>query len=108
MLERDYQSKIINRLSNLFPGALILKNDPTYIQGMPDLVIFYGNQWAMLEVKSSIDSLEQPNQRYYVDHLNTMSFAAFIYPENEESVIDALQSTFGTPRQTRLFEPEQL
>lgn len=108
MREREYQSHVINRLQSLFPGCLILKNDPTYIQGVPDLSIFWGSHWAMLEVKLSHDSPEQPNQRYYVETLNEMSFAAFIFPEVEDGVIDALQSAFGSPRQARLFEPEHV
>jgi hypothetical protein len=108
MQEREYQHKIINRINTLLPGAMVIKNDPTYVQGIPDLLVLYEDRWAMLEVKISIDSSIQPNQRYYIEMFNNMSFAAFIYPENEEDVLDALQSAFGIARQARLFEPEQL
>lgn len=91
MLESTYQAKLIPKISDLLPGCVILKNDPSYIQGFPDLTIFFGNRWATLEVKASIDSPEQPNQPYYVSLLNEMSFSAFIYPENEEEVLYHLQ-----------------
>jgi hypothetical protein len=42
----------------------------------------------------------QPNQDYYVEQLDEMSFAAYIYPENEEEVLSALQQAFESPRRT--------
>ena len=93
-LERDFQPKLIRELRSRFPGCVIIKNDPTYIQGMPDLLILYENKWAMLEVKKSSRAPHQPNQDFYIDKLNQMSFAAFIFPENYEEVLDGLQQTF--------------
>lgn len=90
MLERDYQAKLIKKLRSLFPGCVVLKNDPEYLQGIPDLVIFHGDRWAMLEVKASERSPLQPNQDYYVQRLNEMSFASFICPSTEREVLDAL------------------
>jgi hypothetical protein len=92
MLERDYQPKLIKKLDRMFPGCVILKNDSSYLQGIPDLVIFYGARYAFLEVKASKDSPPQVNQPYYVETLNRMSFAAFIYPENEREVLNALRA----------------
>jgi len=94
VLERDYQPKLIEKLEAMFPGCLILKNDTSYLQGIPDLSIFYGKHWAMLEVKAGAKSRVQVNQPYYVELTNSMSFAAFIYPENEEEVLDALREAF--------------
>lgn len=91
MLESEYQARLINRLSIEFPGCIVLKNDANYLQGILDLTIFWGPRWGMLEVKASERSKERPNQRYYVEQFNTMGFAAFIYPENEEEVLNALQ-----------------
>jgi hypothetical protein len=91
MTEARYQSELIKKLRLLFPDCVILKNDPGYLQGVPDLVIFYRDRYAFLEVKASKDSPTQVNQPYYVELLNTMSFADFIYPENEEEVLRALQ-----------------
>ena len=93
-LERDFQPKVITAIKNRFPDCIILKNDPTYIQGMPDLLILNGKRWAMLEVKQSVNSPHRPNQDYYIKKLNEMSFASFIFPENFEEVLDGLQQTF--------------
>lgn len=93
-LERDFQSNLIKRLKKIFPGCVILKNDPTYIQGVPDIIVLYKDRWAMLEVKKDSSASHQPNQDYYVDKLGKMSFAAFIFPENVEEVLNDLQQAF--------------
>ncbi len=98
MNEGQYKTKIIKKLETLFPGCLILKNDASYRQGIPDLSVLYNDRWAMLEVKVSEKASTQPNQEHYVRVLDEMSFAAFIYPENEEAVLNALQSAFGSAR----------
>lgn len=91
MRENAYQAKLIKKLRKMFPGCEILKNDSGYLPGILDLTILWGDRWAMLEVKASEDSPTQPNQPYYTEKLNRMSFAAFIYPEIEEEVLRALQ-----------------
>lgn len=102
MLESAYQARLIKRLKLMFPGCVVLKNDSSYMQGMLDLSIFYQDRWAMLEVKAARNSVVQPNQDHYVELLNGMSFAAFIYPQNEEEVLDALQQSFKPRRQARV------
>ena len=97
-LESKFQSNLIKELKSLFPGCVVLKNDPNYIQGMPDLLLLYKKHWAMLECKRAWDSKCQPNQPYYVEELDKMSFAAFIYPENKEEVLDGLQFAFRSRR----------
>lgn len=92
--ENRYQAGLIKRINAKFPGCVILKNDASYKQGMLDLTILYGKFWASLEVKESAKAKVQPNQDYYVQQLDAMSFAAFIYPENEAEVLDALQQAF--------------
>lgn len=89
-LERDYQPDVKEKLLELFPGCIILKNDPTYIQGIPDLSIFYKGKWAMLEVKKSKDEPFRPNQEYYLQYADNMSFARVIFPENMNRVFDDL------------------
>ena len=83
-------------------GCVILKNDSEYIQGIPDLLVLFRDRWAMLEVKASEDSPNQPNQEWYIARLNKMSFAAFIYPENEEEVLNDLQRAFESRRSARI------
>lgn len=102
MRESVYQNKIIKKIRNLLPGCVIIKNDPEYIQGIPDLLVLYSDRWAMLEVKGSANAPQQPNQGYYVDLFNEMSFSAFIYPENEEEVLHDLQRSLSSGRATRV------
>ena len=104
MTENLYQAKLIRKLNRMFPGCEILKNDAQYRQGILDLTVFWGPDWAMLEVKASATASERPNQSYYVKQMNDMSFAAFIYPENEEEVLTALQEAFASRRTTRLSQ----
>lgn len=93
-LESLFQRLLIAELEEMFPGCVILKNDSAYRQGVPDLVVLYNERWAMLECKKDSTSRPRPNQPYYVDMLNDMSFAAFIYPENKEEVLRDLQQAF--------------
>lgn len=102
MREARYQGDLIHKLRDLFPGCVVLKNDSGYLQGVPDLLVLYRNRWAMLEVKPSSKADHQINQDYYVGLFDDMSFASYIYPENEEEVLDALQSAFGSERAARL------
>lgn len=96
--ESQFQSKLIRDLKEKMPGCIILKNDPNYIQGFPDLLILYNDRWAALECKREAKASRQPNQEYYVSKLNQMSFASFIDPENKEDVIHGIQSAFGIER----------
>lgn len=104
MRESGFQASVIRELNEVFPGCIVLKNDPNYLQGFPDLLVLYKNKWAALEVKRSRSARAQPNQEYYVDILGEMSYAAFIYPENRELIFDELQRTFQPRRQTRLSQ----
>jgi len=99
MNEAAYQRKLIKKIKGLLPDAHVLKNDPAENQGIPDIIILFGDQWAMLEVKISPTASERPNQDYYVNMYNDMSFAAFINPQNEEQVLNDLQSAFRIRRQ---------
>lgn len=96
MAENAYQAKLIRKLKRTYPGCEILKNDSGYRQGILDLTIFIDDFWAMLEVKASATARERPNQDFYIRKFNGMSFAAKIYPENEEEVLAALQEAFAS------------
>ena len=101
MNENEYQRRLIKRIKQQFEGCIVLKNDPGYMQGVPDILILFRNKWAALETKKSSNSPKRPNQRYYVHQMNEMSYAAFVCPENEEDVLDDLQQTFRPSRSTR-------
>ena len=95
MRESKFERDTIEEIYELLPGAVVLKNDAARKQGIPDRIILHGNRWAMLEFKTSPDAEKQPNQEYYVESFDRMSFASFIYPENKIEVLDALQSALG-------------
>lgn len=91
-LESGFQDRLRDELKELFPGCMIFKMDQ--IQGIPDLLILYEDRWAMLECKKSAKSSRRPNQEYYVNLLDEMSFSSFIYPENKDKVLDELYAYF--------------
>ena len=94
MKENQFQAMLIKTLKKRFTGCIVLKLDSAYIQGIPDLLILYKNKWATLECKKSAVSAARPNQKYYVNLMNTMSFSRFICPENMEVVLNELQQSF--------------
>ena len=94
MRENQFQAKLIKELETRFPGCVVMKNDPNYIQGIPDLMVLYKDKWAALECKRNASAHRQPNQEFYISKMNGMSFAAFVYPENREEILDELQQAF--------------
>jgi hypothetical protein len=102
LTESQYQAQLIKKLERMFPDCLILKTDPGDRQGILDLLILWRDKWASLEVKTGPNAAVQPNQDYFVEKLEEMSFAAYIYPENEREVLNALQKAFESPRGTRI------
>lgn len=99
-LENRYQASLIKKLTEM--GCFVLKNDADYLPGVPDLTVFYKDRWACLEVKKSKSASARPNQSYYVELLDSMSYAAFIYPENEDEILDELQHALGIGRRARV------
>lgn len=93
-LESGFQDRLIAELKTIFEGCLIFKMEQW--QGLPDLLLLYKDKWASLECKRSEKAKRQPNQQYYVDKMNEMSFSRFIYPENKEEVINDLRRSFET------------
>lgn len=100
--ESAFQSKLIKELKERFDGCIILKNDANYLQGFCDLLILFGKRWAALECKASMDASHRPNQDYYIDKLDNMSYARFICPENKEEVLDELQKALRPGRKARV------
>lgn len=100
-LESAYQSRLIKKLKRMFPGCVIQKLDTDYQQGIPDLLILWGRNWAILEVKRKRPTKAsdfEPNQEWFLEQFNKMSFADCIYPENEEEVLRDLSEAFGLRR----------
>lgn len=94
MLESKFQANLKKDLKKMFPGCIVTKLDANCIQGIPDLLILYKDKWASLECKKSANAKKQPNQDYYVELMDKMSFARFICPENKEEVLNELQQVF--------------
>ena len=96
--ESDYQHDVLKKIKLLLnykntdkkDNCIIMKEDPRYIQGIPDWIILYKNKWATLEIKRSKHEKHQPNQDNYVDKMNYMSCSYFLFPENEIYVIKHL------------------
>lgn len=93
--ESQFQSKLRKELEEKFPGCIVTKLDSGDIQGIPDLLVLYKNKWATLENKKSKNAHRQPNQEYYVNKMDEMSFSRFIYPENKDEVVSELTDMFN-------------
>ena len=93
--ESKFQHDLIDEIEARFPGSIVIKLDPTYIQGIPDLLVLYEDRWATLECKKSATAPARPNQPYYVELMNEMSFSAFIFPENKEAVLNEMEQSFS-------------
>lgn len=98
MKESAFQAKLIREIKKRFPGAIVLKNDPNYIQGFPDLTVLYKDRWAVLEIKQSEKASHQPNQDFYILQADKMSAGRFVYPENMMEVLDDLARSFQVSR----------
>ena len=92
-LESGFQDRLVRTIKDRFPGSMVFKMDQK--QGVPDLLILYKTKWASLECKQSKNAKHQPNQDYYVNEMNDMSFSRFIFPENKDEVLNDLEQTFS-------------
>ena len=91
-LESGFQDRLIHTIKTRFPGCMVFKMEQ--VQGIPDLLILFGNKWASLECKKAAGAKKRPNQEYYVKRMDEMSFSRFIYPENKEEVLHELEQAF--------------
>ena len=94
MLENKFKTRLVKELKERFPSCKVVHLDPNEVQGYPDLLVLYKHTWAALEGKCSATASHRPNQDYYVQQFGEMSFAAFIYPENKEEVLNAMERSF--------------
>ena len=90
--ESDFQSDLIKMIEQRFPGAYVRKQETQ--QGTPDLLVLYQEHWAMLENKIDENAVHQPNQDWWVNHFNEMSYSAFVYPSNVEEVLNEMERSF--------------
>ena len=104
--EGKFQHDLIKEIKNRFPGCYVLKNDAGYLQGVPDLLVLFGDKWATLECKRSEHEKHRPNQDYHVQQMNDMSFSSFIFPENKEEVLNEMESTLRSRRKARVPRSE--
>ena len=102
MLENRFKTKLVKEIKTRFPGSMVFHLDPNEMQGAPDLLVLYKDKWAALEGKKEEDASHRPNQDYYVDKMNQMSFARFIYPQNAKEVLNELEQSFKSSRKTRI------
>lgn len=93
--ENKFQAKLVKELKDMFPGCMVLKNDSSYMQGVPDLLVLHKDHWATLECKKNANARRQPNQDHYVSKMDDMSFSRFIYPENKDEVLNDLKKKFN-------------
>jgi hypothetical protein len=95
-LESDFvKDDLKPDLEARFPGIVIIKQDPnTSFQGVPDHLLLYEDKWAALETKRAVRSKRQPNQEFYVEKLNNLSYSAFVHPGNKQQVLDDLECVF--------------
>ncbi len=94
MLENKFKSKLAKEIETRFPGSMVLHLSPNEFQGIPDLMVIYKDKWAALEGKRESSASKRKNQDYYVNKLNAMSYAAFIFPENKEEILNELTKLF--------------
>ena len=103
--EGKFKTELKNEIMERLPGSMVFYLNPNDIKGIPDMGVLYESRWAVLEAKKSEEDYkkdlrkpEKQNQSYYVDKMNKMSFAAFIFPENKEEVLNAMESALRAPR----------
>jgi len=94
-LERDFQADLIKEIKEIFPGAIVLKNDSGAQQGIPDLTVFWHSRYAILEVKKSEREPYQPNQEWFLEKFGQWTFSATIFPGNKDEILEALEHDFS-------------
>lgn len=95
MLESDFKQMFFDELRDILPGCLILRGNSAWIQGFPDNVVLHRDGWFAFEFKRGPRAKRRPNQEYYIDLLDDMSYSTFVDPTNYREVLDAVQQAFG-------------
>ena len=106
--ESRFQHEVIQELEERLPGCVVMKNATGLKDGFPDISVYRGRNWAMLECKRSESESHRPNQDWWVERLNDMSFASFIYPENRGEVLDSVVEYLGSQNAAGYFPEEEV
>lgn len=94
-LESKFQADLKKEIELRLDGSMVLVKPGMYVQGFPDLLILYKNQWAALECKKSMHERYEPNQEWYLETLDRMGIAYMICPENREEILDEICQALG-------------
>ena len=97
-LESKFQKDFIDEAKERNPGLSAWKKDASYIKAIQDWTLIYEDKWAVLEMKKERGAHKQPNQEYYVNKLDKMSFSRFVFPENRDEVFEDLDRFFKRKR----------
>lgn len=91
MLESSFQGQLIKELKKMFPGCIVTKNDSSYIQGIPDLTIFYKDKWATLKMNypAIVYSLDDIDNQYANDgvYLSHRRYSVTVIDKDPDSEI---------------------
>lgn len=92
--ESQFKHRLIQKVYEIDPEIIVLKNDPNYIQAIPDLIFIKGRKCLVVETKKHKDASFRPNQKYYIEKMHGIA----AYPENMKEVLDEVQRTFRSKR----------
>lgn len=79
-IESNFQADLKKEIETLFPGAVIMKNDPNDIQGIPDLTVIWRDHWAWLECKTRNKCSQTVEPRFLYSVCTPLFFRGFYLP----------------------------
>lgn len=98
MLESEFKRKFKNMLEQSYPGCVLVDINPEQFRSFPDLLFLYDKFWATFEMKRTVGSAVRPNQPYWVEKLDNMSFSRFVEPGTAKEVLDDLARAIQSGR----------
>lgn len=95
MRESTFRTGFIRKLRLLSPDIFVEFADPSRVNGIPDLIIFYRDKHARIETKRSKNASKRLHQEHYIQLFNSYGvYSTFLTPENEEEVLNELRRYF--------------
>lgn len=91
--KRRFKERLHTRMQELGVDIFIIDNKSNRRSTL-DTIVLGPQHWAALEFKRSKSASHRPNQDYYVDQWDQLGFASFVYPENEEEILNELEKLF--------------